>query len=643
MSFKTTHHRIHEDDCKVVVLSDLHKYSGVSNFSKGDNPFFEIYYQLYQESGGTIDKPLGDLTKDDQRAVEQEVEQRCTPAQIKERINHLTPEEKKALKDHYDADGAWERRQEVFESFKTATHVVLNGDIFDIECCKKPEEKIKEAVQWLKDRMDNTPDTNFHFVLGNHETFIPFIKAMHALEQDEHYGKQFHFHEHYFQLNDSLFVHGDEYLGVAKYIKAYTKQKECAAALNNNDAAPPSIEIKSIEHHRRRQLSELKRPARAAYEWFNGIYHKTQNVWHGVTNMVDMIYTKLEASDTEGLSSAFKESNHVFSGHTHQPYKVHYKDKYFYNTGAAVVSRFAKFGPLHIEIENGITRRVEPLLQKDREKNPQRSLVPLNGPTKKYFVTSDLHLWGDQTSNYDSLYDDPEQSELRRDVNAAMQQADVIVLNGDIFELQYTRDVKKTAADSIEWLKKIMQTYPEKEIHFVLGNHEALDDFIAQAKALQSNRFFFHDHAYQPNEKTVFFHGDEVMSGAYVERPIYNVKTAKASLVGRTLNFRGERPAMPIVEWRRGAEKLVPLLSSAITNLPEVEHPEKIENIFIGHTHVPFIDHPCQGRWVTNTGALTNHARFAAVTFDMDMNGTITTPRMIDHSVPLDAVSIRGF
>src|SRR5262249_39173998 len=153
----------------------------------------------------------------------------------------------------------------------------------------------------------------------------------------------------------------------------------------------------------------------------------------------------------------------------------------------------------------------------------------------------------------------------------------------------------------------------------------------------------FHEHAYQPNEKTVFFHGDEAMTGSYLPRPIYNLQTTKASWMARTLNYRGERPAMPVVQWRLGAEKLVPLLSSAIHSIPEITHPEKIENIFIGHPPVRFLDHPCQGKWITNTGALTIHARFAAVMFDMDADGAITPPRMIPHSAPMGAVSVRGF
>ncbi|NBX03100.1 MAG: hypothetical protein EBR02_03350 [Alphaproteobacteria bacterium] len=352
---------------KIIVLSDLHKYSGVSNFSKSYDPNFPVYYAMYKEKqlGEELPPREAITSKKKRREIEALVREHYGAEAIEARISTLTPEEKEAYQKEYDPHGYWARRQEIFDSFKTADHVVLNGDIFDIQCSEKPAEKIDlEAVDWLKKRMDSAPNTKFHFVLGNHEAFPEFTKAMHALEQDETYGKRFHFHEHGLRINDCLFVHGDEFLDPGHYRKALTK---------------PGI------------LKELGKHVLKLYERGEAFWHAAKNLHRGLLDIVSSLSKNLERLNIADTKEAFHSSKHIFYGHTHEPCAAQYNGKIFYNTGAATDSIFSSFLPLEIPMKNGKTTEVKPLLKADKEKgliieDPAKDINPFSFAN---MVTSD--------------------------------------------------------------------------------------------------------------------------------------------------------------------------------------------------------------------------------------------------------------
>ena len=71
----------------------------------------------------------------------------------------------------------------------------------------------------------------------------------------------------------------------------------------------------------------------------------------------------------------------------------------------------------------------------------------------------------------------------------------------------------------------------------------------------------------------------------------------------------------------------------------------QLENIFMGHTHFPFIDRWMQkkkkGYWVTNTGSTTNPLCIIGCIFDMACDGSITTPQIISIQKNLGVVRLR--
>jgi 3',5'-cyclic AMP phosphodiesterase CpdA len=571
-------HVIMDADGQVAVISDLHKYSGVSNFSNDDR--------------------------------------------AKNRSANKA------------------RREEVFAAFRDADFVVFNGDIFDIQCTVDQQGKVEDAVNWLKERLGEAPQTQFHLVLGNHEAFVPFIDAMRTLETDPYYGSRFHFHEHFVQLGDSLFVHGDEILGVPNYLKAFSKKKKKGKGKR--------LRLESSEAYRRRNFSELSIWERKAYEWFNAVWHKAKNLWEGLDNIVQTLYHGLERSTIEGLNHAFAGSKHIFTGHTHDAYSAFYHGKEFHNTGAAIASRFATFRPLRFALVKGVSSHVQPLLERDRNEAHTRTpccILPCS--KKRVAVVSDLHLFGRTTHC---------SCDVQEDLNRAFDSADLIVLNGDIFDITFpilTTEHSMKAA--IDWIRKLLERHQRKDIHFVLGNHEAVQPFIHTMLELehwyaQQNgrpRFHFHEHFYQPNAKTLFLHGDEHVGRKHQKRHNYRPRAAQATWGEQILNKNGEGLAQYLVDkWHHPDRMGRKLLKSIEEMLDASGHDrDQLENVFMGHTHFPFIDRWMKkrrrGYWVTNTGSTTNPLRFTGCTFDMASDGSITVPQIISIHKNLGVVRIR--
>ncbi|MCB0343744.1 MAG: metallophosphoesterase [Bdellovibrionales bacterium] len=85
---------------------------------------------------------------------------------------------------------------------------VFNGDIFDFRWTTlgTVEETVEQAAAWLDDLVSSFPHTQFHFVLGNHDSGRLFLSKLELLA-DKH--EHLIWHPFYARLGDSLFLHGD--------------------------------------------------------------------------------------------------------------------------------------------------------------------------------------------------------------------------------------------------------------------------------------------------------------------------------------------------------------------------------------------------------------------------------------------------
>ena len=117
-----------------------------------------------------------------------------------------------------------------------------------------------------------------------------------------------------------------------------------------------------------------------------------------------------------------------------------------------------------------------------------------------YFV-SDLHLLSSRSDA--RLYFDQ--------LHAAASAASHFVLGGDIFDFRWAR--AQTLGEAVElavgWLRRVAETAPNCQFHYVLGNHDHHEAFVQELGALAEatpnltwHEFYFRDGV------NVFLHGD---------------------------------------------------------------------------------------------------------------------------------------
>ncbi len=86
--------------------------------------------------------------------------------------------------------------------------IVLGGDIFDFRWSVRGSHELTlaAAVQWLEELLERTEQAHIRFIPGNHDCHPEFL---HLLTQLAHREPRFDWYEHHFQIDDTLFLHGD--------------------------------------------------------------------------------------------------------------------------------------------------------------------------------------------------------------------------------------------------------------------------------------------------------------------------------------------------------------------------------------------------------------------------------------------------
>lgn len=101
---------------------------------------------------------------------------------------------------------------------------VMGGDIFDFRWTTLPtiERTAQEAAGWLAQLASESPDCQFHFLLGNHDHNQLFINRLKDLAARR---ANFSWHPFFLRLGESLFMHGDaaDRKDPARLLKARTK------------------------------------------------------------------------------------------------------------------------------------------------------------------------------------------------------------------------------------------------------------------------------------------------------------------------------------------------------------------------------------------------------------------------------------
>jgi len=86
--------------------------------------------------------------------------------------------------------------------------IVLGGDIFDFRWSRQGSHRatLEAARRWLEELVAGTANTHIIYLPGNHDCHPDFLEVLETLAQSV---DRFTWAEHYVQISDCLFLHGD--------------------------------------------------------------------------------------------------------------------------------------------------------------------------------------------------------------------------------------------------------------------------------------------------------------------------------------------------------------------------------------------------------------------------------------------------
>jgi UDP-2,3-diacylglucosamine pyrophosphatase LpxH len=228
-------------------------------------------------------------------------------------------------------------------------------------------------------------------------------------------------------------------------------------------------------------------------------------------------------------------------------------------------------------------------------------------------VVSDLHMFSPRSRAHDLL----------ENIYVAAEGAEVLVLNGDIFDFGGTglASISDTVAEAMNWLQALVSRFPDKQIYYLLGNHDYHKQFldVVVPWAELESRFALQEYFLRLGN-TLFVHGDCVnykMTAAHLQksRQVWLHDRKKHGTFHRGVEWAdslGATRAAHRMFFRR--HKVVERLLHYINDL----HPgivEEIDHVYFGHTHLAFTDFEHEGIYFHNTGSAINRREFNMLTF----------------------------
>ena len=198
----------------------------------------------------------------------------------------------------------------ILESAKQSHTMILGGDIFDFKwsTCPDLESSIARAMQWLETLVTDSPDCEFHYVLGNHDSHPGFVTE---LERFASRQSRLRWHRYELRIGQCVFLHGDIV-----------------------DAHP----CKSVMDKRRVRLDSKPRPAFYAHWLYDWVVHARLHraAMHLAIRQHRVLSKLTQYLADEGLSVE-DGVRHVYFGHTHRVVNgVLHRGLTFHNGGAAI-------------------------------------------------------------------------------------------------------------------------------------------------------------------------------------------------------------------------------------------------------------------------------------------------------------------
>lgn len=230
-------------------------------------------------------------------------------------------------------------------------------------------------------------------------------------------------------------------------------------------------------------------------------------------------------------------------------------------------------------------------------------------------VVSDLHLFARRSAGLERM----------RELGLRLQRASLLVLNGDIFDFRWSMLPNHAASveRAVDWIETLLEERPERQVYYVLGNHDCLDEFVVELNSLaeRCSGFRCSPRSLQIGD-AVFLHGD--CANAWMDA---------AALDRYRAAWRQDRQRHGVVttayEWsdRLGITQLAHrcqfprrrTLARLAHHLDQTRPRwrDTVRRCYFGHTHEPFGDVMHEGITFHNTGSALVGMRFNPLSFSL--------------------------
>jgi UDP-2,3-diacylglucosamine hydrolase len=232
-------------------------------------------------------------------------------------------------------------------------------------------------------------------------------------------------------------------------------------------------------------------------------------------------------------------------------------------------------------------------------------------------VLSDLHIFARRSRA----------AEMMEKLQDVLSEADVLVLNGDIFDFRWTTlpGISETVTASVRWLEDIVSRFPACRVYFIAGNHDCHLPFTMALDEL-SSRFpsFFWRESHLVLGNMLFLHGDCIHTRSRSEGGLYAYRRRwmKPRKRGRAENAvydavnRSGLPRRALGLYFRRPRFVARRILSYVDGLG-LEHMDQVREIFVGHTHVAFLHFEFRGKRFHNTGCALYPASFNPLRFEL--------------------------